>query len=147
MKSLIFRLVVASLLISSGCFTRHKDDVLPVPVVSTPFTPSGSVGIVNEVARSIKRVEVRVRVTDPTSCTVGFPHNQMRFELIHMTQPKILVKLVEPVKRNFAFIERLEDGQTYEGRIIYLPQERVLAKKTFFASQSDMDLELSLPCR
>jgi hypothetical protein len=140
-------LVILSLMMGSACVTRNKDDVLPTPVVSTPYTPSGAVGIVNDMARSIKKVEIKARVTEEASCAMGFPYNQMRFELIHMTQPKVLVKVVEPVKRNFAFIERLEDGQTYEGRIIYVPQERVLAKKSFFASQTDVDLELSLPCR
>ncbi len=140
-------LLVGCFVCSSACATKQQDDLLPTPIFTAVPEVDLSVGVVNEVARTIKKVDITVTLLEQSSCTVVFPYNLLRFELLSTVEPDLVVKAVEPVRRTFSFIERLEDNQTYAARIIYLPLDRELVKKTFIATQGDLDLGLSLPCR
>ncbi len=132
----------------TSCVFQNKDDVLPIPVVSTPFVQQGSVGIINEVARIVKRVEIFVEIIERRECLSSYSHNQLRFELVKPGETQsTLIKVIEPVKRNLQFIERLEDSQQYTARLIFVPNEKVLSSQKFHATQDDKRIQLEVPCR
>lgn len=136
------------MLLMSSCAFQDKDDILPVPVVSTPYLQSGTVGIVNEVARSVKRVELNVEIIENMNCISSYSHSQLRFELGLPGGPSSsLIKVVEPVKRTMQFIERLEDNRKYVARLVFTSNEQVLTAQTFHASQNDSRILFKLPCR
>ena len=123
-----------------ACYWAHEDDILPTPVVSTPYTPNP--GLINSLSQATRKVIVQVELRDPGNCFLPYSLNKLRFFLI---KDNVVVHSRSPEKDRFDFIERLEDGKEYSARLVL--NEEMHFQKKFKADQKDVTILISKPCK
>lgn len=125
-----------------GCYTAHKDDIVPTPYVNTPVTPDLS--LPNAIARSLKMLDITVNVLDRANCFSIVPHNRLRLELSKVGEKEIL-KTIEPIRNKMNFTMRLEQGEKY--RFVLKGLDDQLQDKVVTADGSDIRIDFNTPCR
>lgn len=125
-----------------GCYTAHRDDIVPTPYVNTLVTPDLS--LPNAIARSLRMVDITVNVLDRVTCFSIVPHNRMRLELSKLGEKETL-KAIEPVRNKMNFTMRLEQGEKY--RFVLKGLDKQMLDKVVIADGRDIRLDFNALCR
>ena len=125
-----------------GCYTAHRDDIVPTPYVNTPVTPDLS--LPNAIARSLKMVDITVNVLDRVNCFSIVPHNRLRLELSKHGEKEIL-KTIEPIRNKMTFNMRLEQGEKY--RFVLKGLDDQMVEKVVITDGRDIRIDLNTLCR